>query len=192
MQVILASASPRRLRLLQNIGFDVKVHPADFVESSGGTEPPEKTVLANAFGKCQAVCAVCGDNVPAVAADTVVVINGMILGKPDRKEAAVEMLRLLSGREHRVLTGVSVGYRGKKLTNVCETRVFFRNLAENKITAYVATVEPLDKAWAYGIQGKGALLVEKIDSCYNNVVGLPLTCLYLMFEKLGVNVEGQQ
>ncbi len=188
MQVILASASPRRLELLRNIGFDVKVYPADFTESGGGIEPAEKTVLANAIGKCRAVCAVCGDNVPVIAADTVVVIDGMILGKPAGKETAKEMLRLLSGKEHRVLTGVAVGYKGRETTDVCETRVFFRSLTEDEISAYVATGESLDKAGAYGIQGKGAFLVEKIDGCYNNVVGLPLTCLYSMLGKLGVNI----
>ncbi len=188
VKVILASASPRRLELLQNIGFDVKVYPADFTENGGGTEPAAKTVLDNAIGKCRAVCAVCGDNVPVIAADTVVVIDGMILGKPAGKEMAEKMLRLLSGREHRVLTGIAVGYKGRETTDVCETKVFFRSLTEDEISAYVATGEPLDKAGAYGIQGKGALLVEKIDGCYNNVVGLPLTCLHSMLRKLGVNI----
>ena len=96
------------------------------------------------------------------------------------------MLQHLSGRKHKVMTGVAVAYEGKQIAEVSITDVFFRKLTFEEINAYVATGEPLDKAGAYGIQGQGAVLVEKIDGCYNNVVGLPLTQLYLMLKKLGV------
>lgn len=186
MQVVLASASPRRLALLQQIGIEAAVCPADFDEVSGSAVQAEDVVLANAVGKCQAVVKMKGDTLPVIAADTVVVAEGVILGKPQDAEDAFEMLKQLSGRTHKVLTGVAVSYAGEMLAEVCETKVVFRELTDEEIKKYVATGEPLDKAGAYGIQGKGAVLVEKIDGCYNNVVGLPLTRMQLILAKLGV------
>jgi septum formation protein len=121
-----------------------------------------------------------------IAADTVVVAEGVILGKPQDAEEAVKMLKQLSGKTHKVLTGIAIAYAGEILAAVCETKVVIRDLSEDEIKQYVATGEPLDKAGAYGIQGKGAVLVEKIDGCYNNVVGLPLTRMQLILAKLGV------
>lgn len=186
MQVILASASPRRLALLQQIGISAQVCPADFDEVSGAAVQAEDVVLANAIGKCKAVVKIKGDSLPVIAADTVVVAEGVILGKPLDEEDAVQMLRQLSGKTHKVLTGLAVSHAGKLLAEVCETKVVFRDLTDEEIKQYVATGEPHDKAGAYGIQGKGAVLVEKIDGCYNNVVGLPLTRLQLVLAKLGV------
>lgn len=185
MQVILASASPRRLELLRQIGLDPVVHPADFDEKDGSALEAAQVVLANAEGKCGAVVAVTGDSVPVIAADTVVVIDNVILGKPADAASAKAMLARLSGRRHQVLTGVAVCYGGKRLARVCATDVQFRQLSAEEASAYVATGEPLDKAGAYGIQGRGAVLVEKIDGCYNNVVGLPLSLLYQMLQELG-------
>lgn len=186
MRVILASSSPRRLQLLQQIGIEAEVRPAAFDELSTGTMADE-VVLANAVGKCQAVCAAYGDKVPVIAADTVVVLDNRILGKPKDAADAVRMLTELSGRTHKVLTGVAVSFDGRQLAEVCETEVIFRTLTAAEIADYVATGEPLDKAGAYGIQGRGAVFVEKINGCYNNVVGLPLTRLHLMLAKLGVD-----
>ena len=186
MQVILASASPRRLALLQQIGIEAKVCPADFDEVSGSAVQAEDVVLANAIGKCKAVVKIKGDSLPVIAADTVVVAEGVILGKPQNEEDAVEMLKQLSGKNHKVMTGIAVSYAGEMLAEVCETEVVFRELTDEEIKKYVATGEPLDKAGAYGIQGMGAVLVEKINGCYNNVVGLPLTRLQLILAKLGV------
>ena len=186
MRVILASSSPRRLQLLQQIGIEAEVRPAAFDELSTG-KMADEVVLANAVGKCQAVCAACGDKMPVIAADTVVVLDGKILGKPKDAADAVRMLTELSGRTHKVLTGVAVSFQGRQLAEVCETEVIFRTLAAAEIADYVATGEPLDKAGAYGIQGRGAVFVEKINGCYNNVVGLPLTRLHLMLAKLGVD-----
>lgn len=186
MRVILASSSPRRLQLLQQIGIEAEVRPAAFDELSTG-KMADEVVLANAVGKCQAVCAACGDKVPVIAADTVVVLDGKILGKPKDAADAVRMLTELSGRTHNVLTGVAVSFDGRQLAEVCETEVIFRTLTAAEIADYVATGEPLDKAGAYGIQGRGAVFVEKINGCYNNVVGLPLTRLHLMLAKLGVD-----
>lgn len=186
MRVILASSSPRRLQLLQQIGIEAEVRPAAFDELSTG-KMADEVVLANAVGKCQAVCAACGDKVPVIAADTVVVLDGKILGKPKDAADAVRMLTELSGRTHKVLTGVAVSFDGRQLAEVCDTEVIFRTLTAAEIADYVATGEPLDKAGAYGIQGRGAVFVEKINGCYNNVVGLPLTRLHLMLAKLGVD-----
>lgn len=186
MRVILASSSPRRLQLLQQIGIEAEVRPAAFDELSTG-KMADEVVLTNAVGKCQAVCAACGDKMPVIAADTVVVLDGKILGKPKDAADAVRMLTELSGRTHKVLTGVAVSFDGRQLAEVCETEVIFRTLTAAEIADYVATGEPLDKAGAYGIQGRGAVFVEKINGCYNNVVGLPLTRLHLMLAKLGVD-----
>lgn len=185
MQVILASASPRRKALLEQMGIEPLVQPADFAESSGRAEHARDIALANAVGKCQAVAAADKTGLPIVAADTIVVIDNAVLGKPHDAKEAEQMLKRLSGRTHQVMTGVAVSYKGQLVSDVCVTDVTFRELTAEEIAAYVATKEPLDKAGAYGIQGLGAVLVEKIAGCYNNVVGLPLTMLYLMLDKIG-------
>lgn len=185
MQVVLASASPRRQELLKQIGITPLVHPAHFEEQSGAAITARSIALGNAVGKCQAVVQETGDALPVVAADTIVVIDDVILGKPKDAETAQMMLKQLSGRTHQVMTGVAVQYAGKLLSDVCVTDVTFRQLSAEEIREYVATGEPLDKAGAYGIQGKGAVLVEKISGCYDNVVGLPLTMFYLMLKKIG-------
>ena len=177
MKVILASASPRRQALLC---------PADCAEGSGTASQAQEVALYNAAGKCAAVAAKMGDELPIIAADTIVVIDNVILGKPQDAAAAKAMLQCLSGRTHQVITGVAVRYKGQQLSKVCVTDVSFRQLTAEEIDAYIATGEPMDKAGAYGIQGRGAVLVEKINGCYNNVVGLPLSLLYLMMQRLGV------
>lgn len=184
MKVILASASPRRQALLQQIGITPLICPADFAEGSGSQA--QEVALHNAAGKCAAVAAKMGDELPVIAADTIVVIDNVILGKPQDAAAAKAMLQRLSGRTHQVMTGVAVCYKGQKMSEVCVTDVSFRQLTAEEIDAYIATGEPMDKAGAYGIQGRGAVLVEKINGCYNNVVGLPLSLLYLMMQRLGV------
>ena len=184
MLVRLASGSPRRLELLRQIGLEVDVYTSAFDEVSG--DNAEKVVAVNALGKGQLVVEQVGSEIPVIAADTMVVLENEILGKPfDSNDAAV-MLRKLSGRVHRVLTGVAVFYKTQNLVEVVETKVWFRSLSEIEINAYVATGEPFDKAGAYGIQGRGAVLGEKIEGCYNNVVGLPLTRLYQMMAQIGV------
>lgn len=186
MKVILASASPRRQALLQQIGITPLVCPADFAEGSGTASQAQEVALHNAAGKCAAVAAKMGYELPVIAADTIVVIDNVILGKPQDAAAAKAMLQRLSGRTHQVMTGVAVCYKGQKMSEVCVTDVSFRQLTAEEIDAYIATGEPMDKAGAYGIQGRGAVLVEKINGCYNNVVGLPLSLLYLMMQRLGV------
>lgn len=186
MKVRLASGSPRRLELLKQLGHDVEVCVSAFNEVSGAENVVEAIVAANALGKGSAVAKVMGSQIPLVSADTVVALEGEILGKPQDSLEARQMLIRLSGKCHRVLTGVAVLYEEQQLVEVTETKVWFRNLSEAEIEAYVATGEPLDKAGAYGIQGRGAILVDRIEGCYNNVVGLPLTRLYQMMAQIGV------
>jgi len=185
MQVVLASASPRRLELLRQIGMNPIVCPAEFEELSGVAKEADEVVLQNALGKCRAVAAIKGEELPVIGADTVVVVDNVILGKPANQEEAVAMLQSLSGRAHEVLTGLAIKYKQQEIAEVVHTKVYFRQLSKTEIFSYVATGEPLDKAGAYGIQGRGAVLVEKIDGCYNNVVGLPLTRVYEILAKLG-------
>lgn len=184
-QVVLASASPRRLELLRQIGIEPIVCPASFEESGGQAFEAVDVVKYNALGKCRVVAEDRGEELPVIGADTVVVVDNVILGKPADTEEAKAMLQRLSGRAHEVLTGIAIKYKQQELAEVVRTRVYFRKLSEADISNYVATGEPLDKAGAYGIQGKGAVLVEKIDGCYNNVVGLPLTRVYEILAEIG-------
>lgn len=184
-KVILASASPRRLELLRQIGVEPTVCPADFEESGGQASEAVEVVCHNALGKCRAVAKLKGETIPVIGADTVVVVDNVILGKPVDVQEAKAMLRKLSGRVHEVLTGIAIKYKGQELAEVVHTKVYFRELSATDIDTYVATGEPLDKAGAYGIQGMGAVLVKKIDGCYNNVVGLPLTRVYEILAELG-------
>jgi septum formation protein len=185
MQVVLASGSPRRLELLRQIGIKPLVMVSNYHETESGLAP-EVLVSTNALGKARSVLTQCSDEVVVIAADTVVVLDGEILGKPKNKEEAGEMLRALSGKAHWVLTGTGVFYRGKHAVRVSATKVYFRNLNEKEIQSYVATGEPLDKAGAYGIQGQGAVFITKIEGSYSNVVGLDLADLYTLFAELDV------
>ncbi len=141
----------------------------------------------NALGKGRAAAKVTGTDFPVVAADTIVVLGDQILGKPADRADAKYMLKLLSGKAHTVKTATVVLYKKKALLQVVTTNVHFRRLAEEEINWYVETGEPLDKAGSYGIQGKGAVLVERIEGSYDNVVGLPLTAVYEMLRRAGVD-----
>lgn len=169
---------------MAQIGIETIICPSAFDEVSGKPQAAAEVVLFNAEGKCRSVATEKGDEIPVLAADTIVVLEEQILGKPKNAEDAQVMLRTLSGRTHRVMTGVAIALRGKLLSKVCSTEVVFRSLTEQEILDYVATGEPLDKAGAYGIQGAGAILVDHICGDYNNVVGLPLTETYLMLKEL--------
>ena len=188
MHFVLASGSPRRLILLAQIGIEAEVRPSSFSELSGASDNVEKLVQANALGKGRDVLPLCKKDEVVIAADTVVVLDDKVIGKPKNVEEAKEMLRALSGRSHRVLTGIAVFYKEEETVETVTTSVRFRKLTSEEIDAYIATGEPMDKAGAYGIQGHGALLVESIEGCYNNVVGLPLTKLYQMLGQLEVKL----
>ncbi len=187
MKIILASASPRRRELLRQIGIEPQIMVVPFQETTGG-KSPESLVAYNAYGK-GAVVAAKEPQAVVIAADTVVTLDDMILGKPASAQEAVAMLQRLSGKTHKVLTGVAIFYQGREFTLVETTQVEFYHLSEQQIGAYVATGEPMDKAGAYGIQGRGAVLVKNIIGSYSNVVGLPLGALYQSLLELGVAPE---
>ncbi len=187
MKYILASASPRRSELLKQIGIDFEVKVSDCDESYKENTPPYEVVKMLALKKGNAVYesikSEIKEKTAIIAADTVVAHNDSILGKPHNKETAVDMLTSLSGDAHKVYTGVCVIYCDENGINQTsnfyeQATVYFRNLDKTEIENYVNTGEPMDKAGAYGIQGKGAILVEKIDGDYFTIVGLPLTKLY--------------
>ena len=188
MKLILASASPRRRELMGHLGLPFSVVPALGPETPPSGADAGETARALSEAKAREVA---GTDPAAVVigADTVVEIDGVILGKPRDEADAKRMLRLLSGREHRVYTGVTV-IAGEEMESAWErTRVFFRPMTEAEIASYVATGEPMDKAGAYGYQGRASLYVERIDGDYFNVVGLPLCRLGTMLEKLGVTLH---
>ena len=181
MALILASKSPRRRELLAQMGLtDFEIHPAVGEElAEPGLTPPE-LVQALALHKAREVAekfAQPGDLV--IGADTIVVLDGQVLGKPHDEAHALAMLTALSGREHHVYTGVAVLQDGRALVQVEDTAVWRR---------YIATGEPMDKAGAYGIQGRGGLLVSRIQGDYTNVVGLPIVRLASMLAQFGVTV----
>ncbi|MFK2824530.1 Maf family protein [Bacillus sp. B190/17] len=183
-QLILASGSPRRKELLEQIGlvFTVKVSHVDETIPLGMT--PEEIVMHLASTKAAAV-AQSDENSFVVGADTVVVLDGEILGKPNDRREAKEMLHRLSGCTHAVYTGVAVRHKAKEHVFFEKTNVTFWELTEEEINGYLDTEEPFDKAGAYGIQGAGAVLVKKIDGDYFSVVGLPLSSLYRQLKQLG-------
>lgn len=190
-KVVLASASPRRNMLLQKMGLAFETDPADIDESIPPKEKPVDAVRRIAAAKA----GVAGERHPdsvVIAADTVVVCKGRILGKPVDKRDAADMLALLSGIEHEVITGLCVldTATGRRETGHEVTRVWFRELEADEIEAYISTGEPMDKAGAYAIQGLAAIFVAGIEGCYYNVVGLPLSRLYLMLKRQGMFLPG--
>ena len=187
MTTILASASPRRRELLTLAGIAFEVHAPDVDERPD----PVWTAAQAARALAERKAAAAAERFPGacvIAADTVVEIAGRLLGKPANAAGAARMLRLLSGREHRVVTGVCLRLGEARRVFSQETLVRFYPLGEDEIEAYVRTGEPMDKAGAYGIQGKGALLVEGITGDYFNVVGLPVA--RLVRELKGLTKEG--
>ena len=186
MQLILASGSPRRRQLLEQIGLTFTVRASDADERVvPGLSPAEVVeVLSARKGEAVAAGAAPGDLI--LAADTVVSLDGAILGKPQDREEAVSMLTSLSGRTHQVYTGVTLIRDGVRRTEHEVTAVTFRSLSPEEIAAYVSTGEPMDKSGAYGIQGLGALLAERLEGDYFNVMGLPLCRLGRMLSRFGV------
>lgn len=187
--LILASSSPRRRELLEKLGCSFQVVPSQVEESIGGALAPDEYVKELSRLKALSVASGVSNGI-IIAADTVVVLGGVILGKPETPGKARQMLHALSGKEHQVVTGLAVvDARTKKMEQeVVTTRVKFRQLDDELISRYVATGEPLDKAGAYAIQGKGALLVESIEGCYYNVVGLPLGTVNRLLEGFGAGL----
>lgn len=184
MRLILASASPRRRELMGFYRIPFTVHAADIDETMDPGKKPYDEVARLSREKAKAIPREPGDIV--VAADTIVVCDDRVLGKPKSEAQAAEMLRLLSGRAHEVMTGCTVLGDGFAETFTEVTQMHFRPLSEKEIRQYVATGEPMDKAGAYGIQGKGSLLVEGIRGDFFNVMGLPLLRLSRILQQFGV------
>ncbi|MCD8367050.1 MAG: Maf family protein [Clostridiales bacterium] len=187
MKLILASQSPRRKALLEQMGFqDFEAIPAQGKEEADPALPPEEYVERLALHKAQEVAANQGEDAVVIGADTVVVLDGHILGKPKNAAEALQMLTALSGRKHLVHTGVAVICGDEVELRHETTKVTFCTLTQREMLAYIATGEPMDKAGAYGIQGRGALFIDKIEGDYYNVVGLPISCLNRMLGRFGV------
>ena len=182
MKLILASQSPRRQELLKLFRRPFTVEVADVDEKMDDSQPSFSEVARVSRRKAEAVAREQEDVV--IAADTIVVCDGQILGKPKSTEHAVQMLTMLSGRAHQVMTGRTVG-RGNAVVNCTEgTDLWFRKLSRKEIEDYVATGEPMDKAGAYGIQGGAALFVQRLEGDYYNVMGLPVCRLWQMLGQI--------
>lgn len=188
-KLILASASPRRMELLKTLGLDfISIKPE--IEEEFLSDETVRNA-AERLAKQKADSIETDDDRLIIAADTIVFCSGQILGKPEDEKQARDMLTLLNGTSHEVITAVCL----KKYRDIYDvqseiTTVYFRNLSQMEISGYIATGEPFDKAGGYGIQGRGSILVNRIEGCYFNVVGLPLSRLYDMLKKQGIGVLG--
>ncbi|MBE6963313.1 MAG: septum formation protein Maf [Ruminococcaceae bacterium] len=186
-KIVLASASPRRQELLRRIGiadFDIRIPEAD--ETYPADLTPQGVVEHISRKKAEAAVALCTEDEIIITADTMVFLDDQRLGKPTDEADALRMLSALQGRHHTVCTGVTVRQGGRAITESETTEVYFRPASKTELRAYIATGEPMDKAGSYGIQEKGALLVEKIHGDYFNVMGLPVLRLSRMLQQFGV------
>lgn len=172
-KIILASSSPRRKELLQTAGLEFEVHVKDVDESVPEGTPPAEAAIMTAAKKAGVIASEYKNDI-VIGADTIVVANGRILGKPKDEADAEEMLKMLSGIEHEVITGVCIVCNEASHNFAQISKVKFYDLTDEEIRAYVASGEPMDKAGSYGIQGLGCTLVEKIEGDYFNIVGLPV------------------
>ncbi len=172
-KIILASSSPRRIDILRQYELEIQVIPANIEEFQRKDEKPEQVAMALAFQKAFSISLERHAEV-VLGADTIVVLENTILGKPRDEKEAFEILKSLSGKTHRVITGISIIKDNIKIIDYESTLVKFRHLNKDQIIKYIDTKEPMDKAGAYGIQGYGKILVEKINGSYTNVVGLPI------------------
>ena len=189
MKAVLASASPRRREILEMLGVDeLTIIPAKGEEHAPENAGPAETVEALASAKAKEVAALVSGDVPVIAADTIVWFNGRVYGKPHSREEAVKMLSELSGNWHEVYTGVCIVRDSGTITSHETARVRFRQMSEEEIDAYVATGEPMDKAGAYGAQGKGSLFVDRIEGDFFCVMGLPVCRLGQMLNEQGVSL----
>jgi septum formation protein len=187
--VVLASTSPRRQELLKLLQIEFEVLPSQIAEIVVANESPQDMVVRLARAKAEAVHKLRPEAI-IIGADTVVVCDNQILGKPASLEHARRILRQLGGRTHEVLTGVCLIQGNIYKVNFSRTVIQFSSLTSQEIESYLSTGEPLDKAGAYGIQGFGARFIERVNGCYSNVVGLPLSLLYQMLKQVGYEFNG--
>jgi len=184
MLLVLASRSPRRSEILRQAGINFVMRPADVDETPRAGEPPRDYVVRLAREKALAVASAPGEIV--LGADTTVVVNGQMLGKPLDAADALRMLEALSGRRHDVITGICLRSSERRIEDYAETGVWFAPLDGQEIAGYVASGEPMDKAGAYAIQGLASKFIERIEGCYFNVVGLPVAKVFRYLKVLGV------
>lgn len=185
-KIILASASPRRKEILKSLGLEFEVFASDIDEASFNHMSPKELVLTLSVEKAKSIQSNLKDCL-IIAADTIVVFQDTIYGKPNNPAEAISFLKQLSGNFHEVYTGITIIdlYQNKTYTDYCVTRVEMDQLSDQDILEYVSTEEPLDKAGAYAIQGLGGIFVKGINGDYTNVVGLPVSKLYQGFKVLG-------
>ncbi|HHO76185.1 MAG TPA: septum formation inhibitor Maf [Deltaproteobacteria bacterium] len=188
MQIILASGSPRRRELFSQLGLDFKILIPHIDETPLAGELPEDFCSRISMDKAMRVSQDYADAL-VIAADTIVVIEGRILGKPADSMEATEYLMLLSNRMHDVYTGYTIMNRLKRTTRTILTRVHFKTMSEEEIFWYVSTGEPMDKAGAYAVQGAGSVFIDRIEGSYTNVIGLPLSDLYWDMKDFGLNLK---
>lgn len=191
--LILASSSPRRRELLEQLGLSFEVITSLVDESQITLTKPKQLVMELALLKARSVAATSFSSAVVIGADTVVTIDGEILGKPMDRDDAIQTLNRLAGRQHQVFTGISLievqdGVITQTLTDFRQTDVWMRPISEQEISWYVETGEPMDKAGSYGIQAYGACFVDRIEGCYFNVVGLSLPLLDKMMKQLGYHL----
>lgn len=187
-KIILASSSPRRKELLESVGIKFEIVSPTAEETMAGNEDPENFALRVSVDKASSVSKRLDEGCVVIGADTVVVVDGEILGKPSDEDEAATMLNKISGREHSVLTAFSILGPPVQIlhSEIVATRVRVKPLAAHEIEGYIKTREPMDKAGAYGIQGIGSFMVKEIEGSYTNVVGLPLAELLQAFRNLGI------
>jgi septum formation protein len=183
--LILASQSPRRKELLKRAGFKFSVRSRPVEETRRAGEPPVDYARRLAREKAHAAWERLGE--VTLGADTIVVVDEQVLGKPAGSADARAMLQMLSGREHIVITGICLRHAGGAIVDHAETKVRFFDMSEREIADYAASGEPMDKAGAYAIQGLASKFIERIDGCYFNVVGLPVSLVYRHWKKLNTN-----
>ena len=188
-KIILASQSPRRKDLLQQVGLKFEIDPSNYEEDMSLKMEPLKLVEYLSLGKAKDVAERHKDAI-IVSADTIVTLDGEVFGKPKTAERAKYVLCKFSGKAHTVLTGFTIidTETNKQITKSVETKVYFKSLSEKEIDAYIATGEPLDKAGGYAIQGLAALFIEKIEGDYFNIVGLPIFPLMEALKTFGISV----
>ncbi len=192
MELVLASASPRRKELLDQIGVQFTVQVADICEAVKPAETAQAYVERLAIEKAQSAYSGCPSGTAVLGADTTVVLDGNIIGKPQNKADSIAILMSLSGKTHQVMTSVAIVSAEQTLSVVVETNVTFRTLSVEECDTYWNTGEPLDKAGSYGIQGFGAVFVDRIEGSYSAVVGLPLAETAELLQVIGVSIWQQE
>lgn len=191
-RLVLASKSPRRQQILQGLGLQAQIIPSNIIEEVPRGVPPQEVAIHLALQKARDVASRLDYQALVIGADTIVVLEGEIMGKPGSPQEAFDMLSKLAGKEHEVITGIALVDSGGnvEIADYQSTRVKMKEVDSNRLWKYVETGEPLDKAGAYAVQGKASVFIERIDGCFFNVMGLPVTRLDSMLCSMGIDLFG--